>query len=120
MVKKTKQKEKPKKEGGTTFKVIQKLTGKLAQRIRKFNSEDDMDPNDVKYIINSILSALDVDLLDDDDLEEIISRLNPPVEKTFKIENITRPEMNIPFIVECLNTNPHRNQKSSNCKVNRR
>jgi len=67
--------EKPKKEGGTTFKVIQKLTGKLAQRIRKFNSEDDMDPNDVKYIINSILSALDVDLLDDDDLEEIISRL---------------------------------------------
>jgi len=66
---------KSKKEGGTTFKVIQKLTGKLAQRIRKFNSEDDMDPNDVKYIINSILSALDVDLLDDDDLEEIISRL---------------------------------------------
>ena len=66
---------KSKKEGGTTFKVIQKLTGKLAQRIRKYNSEDDMDPNDVKYIINSILSALDVDLLDDDDLEEIISRL---------------------------------------------
>ena len=67
--------KKSKKEGGTTFKVIQKLTGKLAQRIRKYNSEDDMDPNDVKYIINSILSALDVDLLDDDDLEEIISRL---------------------------------------------
>ena len=66
---------KSKKEGGSTFKVIQKLTGKLAQRIRKYNSEDDMDPNDVKYIINSILSALDVDLLDDDDLEEIISRL---------------------------------------------
>jgi hypothetical protein len=66
---------KSKKEGGTTFKIIQKLTGKLAQRIRKYNSEDDMNPNDVKYIINSILSALDVDLLDDDDLEEIISRL---------------------------------------------
>jgi hypothetical protein len=67
--------KKSKKEEGTTFKVIQKLTGKLAQRIRKYNSQDDMDPNDVKYIINSILSALDVDLLDDDDLEEIISRL---------------------------------------------
>lgn len=73
--------EKPKKEGGTTFKVIQKLTGKLAQRIRKFNSEDDMDPNDVKYIINSILSALDVDLLDDDDLEEIISRLEGDIDE---------------------------------------
>jgi len=70
-----------KKGEATTFKVIQKLTGKLAQRIRKFNSEDDMDPNDVKYIINSILSALDVDLLDDDDLEEIISRLEGDFEE---------------------------------------
>jgi hypothetical protein len=68
--------EKSSKKGEeTSFKVIQKLTGKLAQKIRKFNSDDDMDPNDVKYIINSILSALDVDLLDEDDLEEIISRL---------------------------------------------
>jgi hypothetical protein len=72
---------KSKKEGGSTFKVIQKLTGKLAQRIRKYNSEDDMNPNDVKYIINSILSALDVDLLDDDDLEEIISRLEGDFEE---------------------------------------
>jgi len=67
--------KKPKKDEATSFKVIQKLTGKLAQKIRKFNTEDDMDPNDVKYIINSILSALDVDLLDEDDIEEITSRL---------------------------------------------
>jgi hypothetical protein len=73
--------EKPKKDEGTSFKVIQKLTGKLAQKIRKFNSGDDMDPNDVKYIINSILSALDVDLLDDDDIEEIISRLEGDFEE---------------------------------------
>jgi hypothetical protein len=73
--------KKNKKDEGVTFKVIQKLTGKLAQRIRKFNSEDDMDPNDVKYIINSILSALDVDLLDEDDLEEIISRLEGDFEE---------------------------------------
>jgi len=64
-----------KKEEGTSFKIIQKLTGKLAQKIRKFNDKDEMDGNDVKYIINSILSAIDVDVLDDDDLEEIISRL---------------------------------------------
>ena len=73
--------KKQKKGETTTFKVIQKLTGKLAQRIRKYNSQDDMDPNDVKYIINSILSALDVDLLDDDDLEEIISRLEGDFEE---------------------------------------
>jgi hypothetical protein len=67
--------KKSKKDEPTSFKVIQKLTGKLAQKIRKYNAEDDMDPNDVKYIINSVLSALDVDLLDEDDIEEIISRL---------------------------------------------
>ena len=70
-----------KKDEGTSFKIIQKLTGKLAQKIRKFNSEDEMDPNDVKYIINSILSAIDVDLLDEDDLEEIISRLEGDVDE---------------------------------------
>jgi hypothetical protein len=67
--------KKSKKDEPTSFKVIQKLTGKLAQKIRKYNAEDDMDPNDVKYILNSVLSALDVDLLDEDDIEEIISRL---------------------------------------------
>jgi hypothetical protein len=67
--------KKSKKDEPTIFNVIQKLTGKLAQKIRKYNAEDDMDPNDVKYIINSVLSALDVDLLDEDDIEEIISRL---------------------------------------------
>ena len=70
-----------KKDEESSFKVIQKLTGKLAQKIRKFNSEDDMDSNDIKYVINSILSALDVDLLDDDDIEEIISRLEGDFEE---------------------------------------
>jgi len=84
--------KKSKKEGGSTFKVIQKLTGKLAQRIRKYNSEDDMDPNDVKYIINSILSALDVDLLDDDDLEEIISRLEGEFEEEGDEEGVEDEE----------------------------
>ena len=60
---------------GPSLKVIQKLTGKLAQKIRSYNTKDEMDSNDVKYIVNSILSAIDVDVLDDDDLEEIIDRL---------------------------------------------
>jgi len=72
---------KGKKEGGPSFKIIQKLTGKLAQKIRKYNTKDEMDSNDVKYIINSILSALDVDVLDDDDLEEIINRLEGDYEE---------------------------------------
>ena len=68
----------PEDEGdkkGPSLKTIQKLTGKLAQKIRSYNTKDEMDSNDVKYIVNSILSAIDVDVLDDDDLEEIIDRL---------------------------------------------
>ena len=60
-----------------TMKVIQKLTGKLAQKIRTFNNseEDDMSGDDVKYVINSVLSSLDLASLDDDDVDEIIDRL---------------------------------------------
>jgi hypothetical protein len=63
-----------------TFKTIQKLTGKLAQKIRDFDSqigedEEGMDANDIKYVINSILSALDLDALEEDDKDEIISRI---------------------------------------------
>ena len=59
-----------------TFKTIQKLTGKLAQKIRTFASDDEneMTSQDVKYVINSILSALDLNLLDPEDAEEITSK----------------------------------------------
>lgn len=84
-----------KKEEGTSFKIIQKLTGKLAQKIRKFNDKDEMDGNDVKYIINSILSALDVDVLDDDDLEEIMSRLEGDYDDEDKDEEDTDEDEDI-------------------------
>ena len=64
-----------KKDGKVSMKLIQKLIGKSAQKIRAYLSKDDMDSNDVKYIINSILSSLDLSSLDEDDVEEIISRL---------------------------------------------
>jgi hypothetical protein len=59
-----------------TLKTIQKLTGKLAQKLRAFSSieEDGMTSNDTKYVINSILSALDLDSLEEDDKEEIMSK----------------------------------------------
>jgi len=63
------------KEEEVTFKVIQKLTGKLAQKIRTYSGEEEMNSNDTKYIINSILSALDLSTLEEDDVEDIISRL---------------------------------------------
>ena len=62
-----------------TFKSIQKLTGKLAQKIRDLESKSEdedegMTGNDVKYVINSILSSLDLDKLEEDDVDEIMSR----------------------------------------------
>jgi hypothetical protein len=59
-----------------TFKTIQKLTGKLGQKIREFtsNEENKMSSNDIKYVINSILSALDLNNLESEDKEEIMNK----------------------------------------------
>ena len=65
-------------EGGgpVSFKTIQKLTGKLGQKLRKLNQgEEPISADDTKYVINSILSALDLSVLSDEDMEEIIGRL---------------------------------------------
>jgi hypothetical protein len=61
-----------------TFKTIQKLTGKLGQKLRALSSneeEEDMSSKDIKYVINSILSALDLEQLDEEDLEDITNKL---------------------------------------------
>jgi hypothetical protein len=59
-----------------TFKLIQKLTGKLGQKLRVLNSneEDEMSSKDIKYVINSILSALDLENLDEEDKEDIMNK----------------------------------------------
>lgn len=58
-----------------SFKTIQKLTGKLAQKIRDLqDNEEEISSKDAKYVINSILSAIS-DNLDDDDKEDIIDKL---------------------------------------------
>ena len=64
-------------EEGGSFKMIQKLVGKLGQKLRAYSdtNEEGMSSDDVKYVINSVLSALDLTVLDEDDLDEIMSRL---------------------------------------------
>lgn len=60
-----------------TFKTIQKLTGKLAQKIRTLNDDEEqqMSSKDIKYVINSVLSALNLDNLDEEDMEDIVNKL---------------------------------------------
>ena len=67
--------EKPKEKKVSDLKRIQILVGKLAQKIRSYSEEKELSSQNVKYIVNSILSALDVDVLDEDDIESIISKL---------------------------------------------
>jgi hypothetical protein len=57
------------------FKVIQKLTGKLGQKIRTMNDSVGMTSEDIKYVLNSVLSALDLEKLDDEDKEDIMAKL---------------------------------------------
>jgi len=57
------------------FKVIQKLTGKLGQKIRTMNDSVGMTSEDIKYVLNSILSALDLENLDDEDKEDVIAKI---------------------------------------------
>jgi hypothetical protein len=57
------------------FKVIQKLTGKLGQKIRTMNDSVGMTSEDIKYVMNSIISALDLSKLDLEDKEDIVAKI---------------------------------------------
>ncbi len=56
------------------LKSIQRLTGKLSQKIRSFDKEKGLDSQDIKYVINSIISAMDLENLDEEDKEDILSK----------------------------------------------
>ena len=43
-----------------TFKSIQKLTGKLTQKIRTLESEEGLTSENIKYVINMVLSSFDL------------------------------------------------------------
>ena len=52
-------------------KKIQKMTGKIGQMLR---DSEEVDPKLEKYVINSIISALHLDEMDESDKEDIISK----------------------------------------------
>jgi hypothetical protein len=57
-----------------SFKVIQKLTGKLTQKIRQFATEQEMSSEDIKYVINMVLSSVDLTNLSTEDKDEIMGK----------------------------------------------
>lgn len=73
-----------------SVKTIQKITGRLAQKIREFNQQDEqgLSSNDMKYVINSVLSALELDKLEEEDRESIIDKLEDiESEEDFNMED---------------------------------
>ena len=59
-------------DGDETTKKIQKYTGKIGQLLR---DKDDPDAELDKYVINSIISAIDWDEVPDEDVEDIIAKI---------------------------------------------
>lgn len=62
------------KEEQVTFKSIQKLTGKLTQKIRTLDNEEGMTSEDIKYVVNMVLSSLNLSELSEEDKEDIMSK----------------------------------------------
>ena len=54
------------------MKPIQKLTGKLGQKLR--DVEEELGSADIKYVLNSIISAVNLDNLDEEDREDVLDR----------------------------------------------
>jgi hypothetical protein len=53
---------------------IQKYAGKLGQELR--DQKERMESDDIKYVLNMIISAVDLDKLDPEDLEEIADKFD--------------------------------------------
>ena len=56
-----------------SFKTIQKLTGKLGQKLRTYDKNQGLSSEDIKYVLNSIISAVELDRLSEEDKEDILS-----------------------------------------------
>jgi hypothetical protein len=63
-------------EEKVTFKTIQKLTGRLTQKVRALENEDGLTSEEIKYVVNMVLSSLNLDILEEDDKDDIIAKID--------------------------------------------
>lgn len=71
-------------DGDTPIKSIQKLTGKLSQKLRE--AMEELSVEDIKYTINSVLSAIDFSKLSDEDKSDIINKIEGEEEEAEETE----------------------------------
>lgn len=89
-------------EEKVSFRVIQKLTGKLTQKMRALEEQDGMSSEDIKYVINMVLSALDLTKLEPEDMEDIMAKFED-VEADTQMDmdtDMTEPEMDLGMDVD--------------------
>lgn len=67
------------------IKAIQKLTGKLTQKMR--DTVEQLESDNIKYILNSIISASDVKKLSDEDKTDILNKIEDKEEDEPMAEN---------------------------------
>ena len=70
-----------------TFKSIQKLTGKLTQKIRTLSNDEGMTSEDIKYVINMVLSSVDLSSLTEEDRDDILSKFEEDETEDFGQED---------------------------------
>ena len=70
-------------DGDDKTKKIQKLTGKIGQLLR---DKDEPDAELDKYVINSIISAIDWEEIPDEDVEDIIAKIEGEDEEDGELE----------------------------------
>lgn len=90
------------------LKTVQKLTGKITQKMREGAQE--LESKDYKYVVNSILSAIDMTKVTEEDMKDILNKLqNKDSEDTANAE----PEVETPAPEEQpVQEQPRRFQKS--------
>jgi hypothetical protein len=62
-------------EEEVSFKTIQKLTGKITQKLRTLDTQQGLSSENMKYVINSIFSAMDLSKLTEEDYDDILNKL---------------------------------------------
>ena len=64
----------------STFKSVQKLTGKLGQKLRTLESQQGLTSEEIKYVLNSVISAVNLENLTEEDKDDILENFEEDVE----------------------------------------
>jgi len=80
----------PQGDSEDPLKMIQKMTGKITQKMREMGEK--LEPKDIKYILNSIISAADMTQVPESDKNDIINKITGEEEAVNELEYVKTEE----------------------------